>query len=143
MATQTFNYPSFVETFTEFATNPSQAALQNYWNMATNYISAVDGFMMSGPQLVNALNLLTAHLAKSFTLISGGQGTAVVTAASEGSVSLSMLPPPAKTGWQFWLASTEYGKMLWAFLDQQGAGGFFIGGGIEREAFRKAGGVFC
>lgn len=65
-----------------------------------------------------------------------------MTSASEGSVSVGMMAPPAKNGWQFWLSSTPYGVQLGALLGVASAGGVFIGGSEERAAFRKAGGVW-
>lgn len=141
MAEHTFDQAAFVAMFPEFvATNP--ASLQAWWTMATQYITPDDGWLLNGDPLQLALDLMTAHLAKTFTMISAGQVAVVMTSAGEGSVNLSMAPPPAKDGWQYWLSTTPYGLQLWALLSARGAGGVYVGASAERASFRKAGGVF-
>lgn len=127
-------YPEF------FTTDP--AILTSYWTAATGYLSPSDGFVLNGAVVPLALGLLTAHLARTMTLLASGQSAGVVTAASEGSVSVSMTPPPTKSAWGWWLSTTPYGQQLLALLSLQSAGGFYIGGLPERSAFRKVGGVF-
>lgn len=119
--------------------------LETWWEMATNYINEYDNCLISGKTLQFALNLMTAHLAQTFTAISSGAGTGtpgLVTSASEGSVSISMTPPPAKTAWQFWLSSTPYGLQLWALLKSLVLGGFTVGGRPEISSFRRSYGRF-
>ena len=140
MAVQALDPAAFKAQFPEFGTF-ADAAITAYWDMATQYMSATDGVMLSGSTLAFALNLLTAHLAKSFLIISTGS-PGVVNSATEGGVSVSMTPPPVKNAWQWWLATTPYGVQLWALLQVQTAGGVFVGGSAERNAFRKAGGIF-
>ncbi len=143
MSTNVFNLTAFQALFPEFAaTDPT--ALASYWAMATSYIDAADSVLLSGDPLTLALNLMTAHLAKSFKSLNSGKASAPVTSATEGSVSVSMQPPPTKDGWQFWLASTPYGVQLWALLRAQAAGasGAFVGGSLDRASFRQAGGIW-
>lgn len=111
------------------------------WEMATCFIS--QGRTLKAKCLETALYLMTAHLLWSGWLISQGQTSAnIVTGATISKVSVSMQPPPAKSAWQFWLASTPYGLQLWALLNIKAAGGAYVGGLPERTAFRKVGGVF-
>lgn len=111
------------------------------WKMASCFIS--QGRSLKGECLENALYLMTAHLLWSGWMISQGQTSAnIVTGATISKVSVSMQPPPAKSAWQFWLASTPYGLQLWALLNIKAAGGAYVGGLPERTAFRKVGGVF-
>lgn len=141
MATQVFNVTAFKAQFPEFAaTDPT--ALQGYWDMGTAYLNPNDGWLMSGATLLLALNLMTAHMARIFTMIGAGQDAGVTTSASEGSVSVSLQPPPAKTAFQQWLSSTPYGLQLRALLNAKSAGGFYVAGLPELAAFRKVGGVF-
>lgn len=141
MSTHALDIASFQALFPEFATtNPVTVAL--YWDMATSYITATDGVILSGAPLQLALNLMTAHLLKIIAAATAGQTTGVVSGATEGSVSVSLQPPPVKSGWQFWLAQTPYGIQLWALLQVRSAGGLHVGGSLERASFRKAGGVF-
>ncbi|MCL2887519.1 MAG: DUF4054 domain-containing protein [Betaproteobacteria bacterium] len=138
--THAFDLPAFRVSF------PLLAAVQDdqlaaYWQMATETMTPEDGILLSGASLQLALNLLTAHLAWLFTKAPAGI-TGVVNSASEGSVSVGMAVPPFKSGWQYWLSQTPYGQQLWALLMVQSAGGLYVGGSMERAAFRKAGGVF-
>lgn len=120
----------------------SDAQVQAYGGMASAYLDPNDGPLISGPALQLALSLMAAHLAKSFLMIGDGQTAVVVAGSAEGSVSVSLVAPPVKGAWQWWLATTPYGQQLWALLQIQSAGGLYVGGSMERAAFRKAGGVF-
>lgn len=123
------------------AADPDQLAAT--FNTSTVIMTKWDGCLLAGDRLQLALNLLTGHLTQTAALLAAGQSTvAPVTSATQGSVSVSMMPPPATSGWQYWLSTTPYGIQLWALLSMAGAGGFLIGGSLERKAFRKAGGVF-
>ena len=115
-----------------------------WWDAAALHLS--EGWMLSGATYELARKLLTAHLVHLAHGIasSGSAGTSggAVQSASEGSVSVSFTTPPTRSGWQFWLSSSPYGLQLWALLSAASAGGLYIGGLPEREAFRKVGGVF-
>lgn len=142
MAVHVFDVTAFQAQFPEFAST-SPATLNGYWAMATQYITSADGCLFAGDALQLALYLMTAHIAKLMTDVSAGNTPGgPATGASEGSVSISMAPPPFRNGWQFWLSTTPYGQQLWALLSVRSAGGFYIGGSFERASFRKAGGVF-
>lgn len=123
----------------------SNAMLLLWWDAAALHLS--EGWMLSGATYELARKLLTAHLVHLAHGIasSGSVGTSVgaVQSASEGSVSVSFTTPPTRSGWQFWLSSSPYGLQLWALLSTASAGGLYIGGLPEREAFRKVGGVFA
>lgn len=144
MAQHTLDLASFRAMFPAFSnvTTYPDATIQMWWTMGNQYIYSYDNCLISGDVLQLALNLMTAHLAQSFTMIGNGQTVAVVTGATEGSVSVSMMPPPAKTGWQWWLLTTPYGAQLWALLQTLTVGGFTIGGAPERSGFRRVYGVF-
>ena len=132
---------AFRRLFPEFESLNGEA-ISVYWDMATGYMSADNSTTLTGASLQLAMNLLTAHVAKLFDGLAQGQTSGVVTGATEGSVSVSLAPPPTKSGWQHWLSTTPYGLQLWSLLQVKSAGGFYIGGSCERGAFRKAGGVF-
>lgn len=132
---------AFKAQFVELSALPDEQ-VQAYASMAAVYLDPNDGPLLSGPVLQLALTLMTAHLAKSFLMIGAGQTAVVVSGSTEGSVSVSLVAPPVRGAWQWWLATTAYGQQLWALLQVQSAGGFYVGGSMERAAFRKAGGVF-
>lgn len=146
MAVHTFDLPSFQAACPALASQ-DPTLLTNTFGIAV--VSFTDGSgndtsLLAGPQMQYALNLLTGHLVQQGLNLTAGQTvTAPITGATEGSVSIQIMPPPARDGWEYWLASTPYGVRLWAFLQQCVAGGFMVGGSCERQAFRKAGGVWC
>jgi hypothetical protein len=130
-------FPAFADT-----TKYPDATVQMWWTMATAYINDYDNCLICGNVLQTALNLMTAHLAQSFTMIGNGQVTAPVTGAAEGTVNVTLQAPPSKNGWQFWLSTTPYGLQLWALLSSLVVGGFTIGGAPESQGFRRVYGVF-
>jgi hypothetical protein len=140
----TFDIPAFRVSFPAFAdpTKYPDPTLQGYWDAATCYISDKNYGWLNGDCRARALNLMTAHLAALSTLINNGQPTGVGQSATIGAVSVSMVPPPVKSGWQYWLASTPYGMQLWALLHVKAVGGLSIGGLPEKSAFRKVAGIF-
>lgn len=144
MAQHTLDVTAFRAMFPEFADTVKypDASITMWRTMGNQYIYSYDNCLISGDVLQLALNLVTAHLAKSFTMISNGQSVVVVAGATEGSVAVSMVPPPAKTGWQWWLNTTPYGVQLWALLQTLVVGGFTIGGAPESSGFRRVYGVF-
>ena len=140
----TYNDALFRQQMPEFAnaTTYPQATLAMYFGMATDFMASSDATALAGDTMVYALNLMTAHIAKSNALLSQGVNNVVVTGSTEGSVSVSLAPPPAKDAFQFWLATTSYGLMLRALLKAKSMVLQYAGGSVERAAFRKAGGVF-
>ena len=131
--------------FPDVLNNPpaSDAQLQTWWTMGTAYLSennAGNGWTDAQAQL--GADLMAVHLASLFTAISSGSDPRIITSASEGSVSVSMQPPPGSSAFGYWLSSTPYGLQLRALLRAVAGPGMYIGGSCERAAFRKAGGVF-
>ncbi|CAB4132155.1 Protein of unknown function DUF4054 [uncultured Caudovirales phage] len=131
-------YPAFSDVV-KFPDVMLNAMYQN----AGNYISQNDSTSgLNGAMLDYALQLMTAHLLQSSVLIASGQTSAIVTSSSVGSVSVSIMPPPVKSAFGYWLATTAYGQQLRGLLSVQSAGGWSVGGSPERSAFRKVGGMF-
>jgi len=139
------NLSSFRSSFTAFANSATypDVMINAYYANAGAYISQNDACGgLNGATLDFALQLLTAHLLQSFSMISAGQTNVLVSATSIDQVSVTLTPPPAKTGWEWWLATTPYGLQLWALLNVQSTGGWSVGGRPEVCAFRKVGGSF-
>lgn len=158
MATQPLNIPEFRKLFPQFA-DPAQypdATIQAVYNVAGSFIDDRDSpcRVLHGKQLALAMQYLTAHLLAtqippangSSTPGGGGTGemgeSGFITSATIGDISVSKLAPPAKDGWEFWLAGSPYGVALWALLGILAVGGLSVGGLPEREGFRKWNGVF-
>lgn len=144
MAEHTLDIAQFRAIFPAFANDVlfPNVRIQANWDLATAFIPAYDGVLLNGPGLQAALNFMTAHLLASSVLLAAGQTSVVVTGATIDKVSVSMAPPPTKSGWQWWLATTPYGVQLWALLSLRSAGGYYIGGMPERYGFRRVGGGF-
>ena len=136
-----FDLDLFAQRFPELADLPGVITGVT-WEMATQIMSPEEGCILSGNTLTLALQLLTAHLAQIGKAAAAGNPSGAITSATEGSVSVSFAPPPFRSGWQHWLSTTTYGAQLWALLSVQSAGGLYVGGSLERQGFRGAGGVF-
>lgn len=147
MAQHTFDYTLFQQQCPAFASSPSEATLQVYFDMALpiangGYDSWCGGF--NGAALDLILNLLTAHIAQQQAMIADGQTQiAIVTGSSIDKVSVNLMAPPVKNMMQYWLATTPYGQQVLALARAQFAGGFYAAKGLpERHGFRKVGGTF-
>lgn len=140
----TFDVAAFRVAFPAFADESKypDPMLQGYWDASTCIISDVNYGYLFGESRDRALNLLTAHMTQLGVMVANGQSVGVVTSATVGSVTVAVMPPPAKTQFQYWLYMTPYGAQLAALLSVKGVGGLTIGGLPERLGFRKIGGVF-
>lgn len=144
MAKHVLDIPVFRVLFPAFG-NPTaypDGVLDVFWGNAVAYLGDYDGCLLKGAALQSALNYLTAHLLASDDLIKQGRTFAVVTGSTIDKVQVQTQPPPIRSGWQWWLATTPYGVQLWALLTASSAGGFYVGGRPEQSAFRKVGGRF-
>ena len=147
MTTVVLDAVTFRALFPQFAsaTTYPDAVLQMRFDSATEYVSPEVVGDMSYNARREAVYLMTAHLLAVGILIAQNnyQGqVGVVTGANVDSVSITLIPPPVRSQWRWWLNATPYGAQLVALLDMQSAGGFFVGGLPERLAFRKVAGVF-
>lgn len=144
MAQHTLDITAFRQAFPAFADVIlyPDATISLRWGEATVYLGDYDGCLLSGVGLQSALNYMTAHILASFVLIGRGQTPGIVTQSTVDKVSVSLAPPPTRSGWQWWLATTPYGMALWALLTAKSAGGAYVGGRPERAAFRKVLGNF-
>ena len=104
------------------------AQLEGWWTMGTAYINIDNQYPWNfkTKQLQLAIDLMCAHLAASFTLINNGVPSVVVTGTTEGTVTVSMQPPPSKTAFGWWLATTPYGAQLRALLRTVANVGFYV-----------------
>lgn len=118
--------------------------LSRFWIMGSAFISPNNGnsrvLTQAQAQLCN--DLMCAHLLKSRDMLNSGQVTAPVTGATEGTVSMQLMPPPAKSAFGYWLATTPYGAELRALLGVIAGVGFYVGGLPEKSALRRVGGYF-
>lgn len=120
--------------FTEFADQARfpDVTLQSYFDAAGCYVANKNYGWLQGCCNLLALNLMTAHLAKIFSLVADGQTPGIETQATIDKVSVSMMEPPVTNGWQFWLNQTPYGQQLLALLEAKAVGGVYVPGGWGR-----------
>jgi len=140
-----YNDANFRLQFPAFANTVAYptATIQLYWTMGTDYISSYNGsYIWNAAQAQLANDLMCAHTLFISTNVANGQSTGVVTAATEGSVNVTFMPPPAKNAFQYWLSSSPYGMQLRALLRSVASVGMYVGGSPERQGFRKIAGVF-
>jgi len=104
------------------------AQLEAWWTMGTAYINIDNQYPWNfkTKQLQLAIDLMCAHLAASFTLINNGIPSVIVTGTTEGTVQVSMEPPPTTTAFGWWLATTPYGSQLRALLRVVANVGFYV-----------------
>jgi hypothetical protein len=143
VATHVYDDALFRAQFPAFAntTTYPEALLAGYFAMATCYLDPDDGCKISGGCLQLALNLLTAHLAYLNSSDPGGN-VGVITSASIDKISTTVTIPVSNSAFSVWLNLSGYGLQLRALLKTHAVGGDYVGGSIERRAFRKAGGVW-
>jgi hypothetical protein len=144
MATITLDINAFRQMFPAFNSivNYPDETLLMYFDMASNYVSIEDYGYLRGQSRTLALYLMLAHLLMIMDAIVAGNPLQAMTSASEGSVSIGLVPPPVKNNWQWWLASTAYGQQLLGLLSNIAVGGLYIGGDTVRAGFRKTNGAF-
>lgn len=127
--------------FSDAAKYP-EVLVEGYWDMSTNYIN-IDGFgMLTAKSLPLAVNQCTAHMLVLAKQAGRGKQAGFKVATTVDKVSVSVLPPPVKDQFSWWLSGSPYGQQLLALLEVAGVGGFSVGGMPERGAFRKVGGGF-
>lgn len=152
MADHSLDIPAFRLAFPAFADDTvyPDARLDVVWGLAVGYLGDADGCLLKGAAKQSALMFLTAHLLYLSSLTqpggsggsTGGASGGVLTGATVDKVQVQFAPPPFKDGWEWWLAQSPYGAELWALLKMKSAGGFYVGGLPERNAFRRVGGGF-
>ncbi len=140
-----FDDELFREQFPEFKDETvfPTSRLQMYWDMAICYINDnTDCTNFTVSQLTLAINLMTAHLTALSVLIAAGQSPIIVQGSTIDKITVTLVPPPVPNQWRWWLSTTPYGAQLLALLQVISAGGLYVGGLPEGQAFRKFAGIF-
>ena len=134
----TFDYALFqaqIPAYSNSMTYP-EATVQAYWNNAINYVSPVGNCgSVTCDKRKYAINLMTAHLIYIAGLIAAGQVPGLMQAATIDKVSVTLTPPPLKNQWQWWLMLSPYGQQLYALLQVNSVGGYYIGGSPVLSGF--------
>jgi hypothetical protein len=129
MTTIVFDVAAFRLAFPQFANDTTYPdfMLQGYWDVAVLYVSdEADYGRLTGASRARALNLLTAHLTALSVLIAAGRTPGVVQASTIDKISVTLVPPPIKSDFDYWLQQTPYGTQLLALLEVHSSGGWYV-----------------
>lgn len=135
-----FSPVTFRVLFPEFGNiaDYSDNTLSLNFTTASVYISNRTGNCYCGgmtiPQRTQALNLMTAHLLALSNMIAQGNTPGVVTGATIDKVNVTLMPPPVKNQFQYWLSQTSYGQQLLALLQVASVGGFYVSSAVPGRA---------
>lgn len=90
-----------------------------------------------------AMYALVAHLLEKACAADKGNGSTggPLQSATIDRVAVSFATAQPRTAWEAWLVSTTYGQQAFAMMYACSAGGYFIGGNPERDAFTGAYGI--
>ena len=127
----TFDYDAFIVLFPLYSNSTTypEATLTLYWTQATYYMSNIANYGdLQEDSRQYALNLLTAHITYINTQINSGQSPFIMTNAVIDKVNVSIVAPPTKNGWRFWLNTSPFGAQLIALLEANIVGGTYIAG---------------
>jgi hypothetical protein len=129
MTVLVFNVAAFRLAFPAFAnaTTYPDATLQGFWDVAALYVSTeADYGRLVDDARARALDLLTAHLTALSALIVAGRTPGIVQSSTIDKISVSLVPPPIKSDFDFWLQQTPYGLQLLALLGVHSVGGWYV-----------------
>ena len=132
-----YNDSTFRTQFVAFAnvTTFPEATLQMNWNTAGNIIANTSyGFLASqGGSL--PISLMTAHLTALSVMIANGELPSIAVAAGIDKINVTLMPPPLKDQFAYWLCTTPYGQQLYAMLQVAAVGGLYSPGGLGTAGF--------
>lgn len=129
MALLTFDVDAFRAAFPAFAdaTKYPTGTLQAYWDAAILYISNEGDYgRLTGDARARAIYLLLAHMVFLADAIASGGAGGVVQSSTIDKVSVTLVAPPIKSAFDFWLNQSPYGMQLLALLDIKSTGGWYI-----------------
>lgn len=143
MATLVLNIPAFRVAFPAFADEGAfpKCQLEAMWATATCYVSDCNYGTLRNGCREYAISLMMAHLMALSVIVASGQIPATVNASSIDVISVSLTVAPATSQFAWWLNLTPYGQNLSTLLAVRSAGGWYVGGRPETDAFRKVYGV--
>lgn len=134
----TFNYATFQEQIPLYAdpTKYPEDEVQIYWNTATFYVTNIGNCgTVQGDKRQYAINLMAAHLIYLAGLAASGQVPGLMQDATIDKVHVALTPPPLSNQWQWWMSLSPYGQQLFALLQVNSVGGYYIGGAPVLSGF--------
>lgn len=120
---------TFRELFSAYSdeTEYPDATLEQWYEIGKCYIKDSD-CVLDEDCREQALMAMLAHLLYINDLASEGETARVISSASEGDVSVSLIDPPSSSFFSYWLNSSPYGAQILAMLKIAFAGGGYAGG---------------
>jgi len=131
----TLTVERFRADFTEFSdeTLHTDPAIQNAINRASAFISRQNSIYISSDNRLLALELMAAHIKTiAASMASGNAQGGIVGSSTVGSVSVTLIPPPVKRQFDFWMNQTGYGQQYLALMQAHSPAGMFVGGSFQR-----------
>lgn len=125
----------FRKDFPEFADENvySDASLQNFLTQSMCYIHNVNYGTLQNNCRKLGIELMTAHLQTLQDRIASGQNTtSQIGGTSIDSVSVSLIAPPNKSQFDYWLGLTPYGQRYLMLLQAHAPAGLYFGGSFQR-----------
>lgn len=107
--------------------------IQGFITQSYCYVSSTNCGSLRGDCRKLAIELMVAHLLTLNDRIASGTSQSGQLASSTiGDVSISLLAPPNKTQWDYWINQTPYGQRLYALLMSKAPAGMYLGGSCQR-----------
>jgi len=124
------DFPEFTESL--YADAVIQAAIDR----SACFISRTNSGPLMDDCRILAIGYATAHLLTSAcgtnATNGGGSQGGLVGASTVGSVSVTIIPPPSSTQFQYWMNQTCYGQAYLSLLASKAPAGIFTGGSFIR-----------
>lgn len=108
--------------------------LQSMLDTAQCYVSARNICLLQGRCREQAIYLMASHLLVLRERMAQGGGNGAVGAvasSSVGNVSVSLVPPPNQSQYEYWMNLTGYGAELMRLFGLFATGGLYVGGSFE------------
>lgn len=123
-------------------TNYPDATLQDYWDMAINFVSDEDYGYLTGGARRMAINYMLAHLLYITALILDGTTPGTVINSTVDRTSVALQAPKERSSFMFWMNQSPYGVALLALLRVNAVGGYLVGSSNPRANIRQPDGGF-
>lgn len=131
-ATITLTVEEFLQDFPEFV-NKEVNVLNSFITQAGCYVSTNNVGVLRNDCRKLAIELMVGHLVTIQDRMNNGQtATGQVASTSIDAVSVSLVAPPNKDQYEYWLNLTPYGQRLLALYMAKAPAGLYMVGSYQR-----------